>query len=78
MRSLTVSEVARRLSRQTGQTVSPQVISNLFYKRYLDDDRCPVVGRFRLIPEEYLPTIEGVLRERGLLFADPREVLAGG
>jgi hypothetical protein len=78
MRNLTISEVARRLSRQTGQTVSPQVISNLFYKRYLDDDRCPLVGRFRLIPEGYLPTIERVLRQRGLLVADPREVLARG
>ena len=69
MRSLTVSETARRLSRETGQTVSPQDISNLFYKRHLDDERCPVVGRFRLIPEEYLPTIERVLREHGLLSA---------
>ena len=53
-------------------------IGDLFYKRYLDDDRCPVVGRFRLIPEEYLPTIERVLRERGLLFADPRKALTRG
>ncbi len=70
MHMLTVSEVARLLSRKTGRTVSPQVISNLFYKRLLDDDRCPVVGRFRVIPEEYLPSIEHVLRGRGLLIAE--------
>lgn len=69
MRRYTVSEVARHLSRKTGQTVSPQDISNLFYKRHLDDDRCPVVGRIRLIPEDYLSTILCVLQERGLLSA---------
>lgn len=67
MRKRTVSEVARHLSRETGQTVSPQDISNLFYKRYLDDDRCAIVGRFRLIPEDYIPTIKRVLGERGLI-----------
>lgn len=71
MQSLTVSETARYLSRRTGETVSPQAISNLFYKRRLDDDRCPIVGRFRLIPADYVPTIERVLRERGLLVASP-------
>ncbi len=71
MRSLTVSETARQLSRQTGKTVSPQAISNLFYKRRLDDERCPIVGRFRLIPADYVPTIERVLRERGLLVTSP-------
>ena len=71
MRMLTVSEVARRLSRETGQTISPQVISNLFYKRLLDDDRCPVVGRFRLIPEDYLPDIERALRSRDVLGTRP-------
>jgi hypothetical protein len=67
MKRFTVSQIARRLSRKTGRPVSPQVISNFFYKRYLDDERCPVVGGSRLIPEDYLPTIELVLRERGEL-----------
>ena len=71
MRSFTVSEAARHISRETGQTVSPQDISNLFYRRHLDDDRCPVVGRFRLIPLDYLPTVRHVLCERGLLPPDP-------
>jgi hypothetical protein len=67
MQSRTVSEAARFLSRQAGQTVSPQDISNLFYKRHLDDVRCPVVGRCRLIPEDYLPVILRVLVNRGLV-----------
>ena len=67
MRSLTVSETARHLSRECGCTVSPQHLSNLFYKRYLDDARCPIIGRSRLIPVDYLPTIKRVLLERGLL-----------
>lgn len=71
MEVFTVSEVARILSRRTGQTVSPQCISNLFYKRLLDDDRCPVTGRCRLIPEEYLPEIEQALGRRGVLRSNP-------
>lgn len=67
MNSSTVSQVARALTRECGQTVTPQAISNLFYKRYLDDERCPVVGGIRLIPEDYVPTIERVLREHGQL-----------
>ena len=67
MRSFTVSETARHFSRKTGETISPQDLSNLFYKRHLDDERCPIVGRIRLIPEDYLPAIERVLLERGLL-----------
>lgn len=66
-KTLTVSEVARRLSRETGSTVAPHVISALFYKRQLDDDICPIVGRIRLIPEDYIPAIEGELRRHGFL-----------
>ena len=67
MNNLTVSDVARDISHRTGITVPPQVISNLFYKRYLDDSRCPVVGRFRLIPADYIPTIEAALHRLGLV-----------
>ena len=70
---LTVSEVARRISRKIGSTVAPHVISTCFYKRFLDDDRCPVVGRARLIPEDYIPAIEVELRKRGLLGGDQGE-----
>ena len=67
MQHFTVSQTARLLTRSTGETVSPQTVSDLFYKRYRDDDRCPIVGRCRLIPDDYLPTIERVLRQRGCL-----------
>ena len=54
---LTVSEVARRIGAR------PKDISDLFYQRKLDDQRCPVVGGRRLIPEDYLSIIENTLRE---------------
>ncbi len=67
MATLTVSAAARHISRETGITVPPHVISTLFYRRELDDERCPIVNRARLIPEDYLPAIEAALRERGIL-----------
>jgi len=69
-KSLTVSEVARDITDRTGTTVVPQAIANLFYRRKLDDRRCPVAGRVRLIPRGYVPTIEAVLREHGFLPAE--------
>jgi hypothetical protein len=59
--SFAVSDVARRLG------VPPRVISDLFYQRALDDGVCPVVCGRRVIPEEYVPEIEKVLRGRNLL-----------
>jgi hypothetical protein len=56
---LTVSDVARL------KGVAPRVISDLFYARRLDDLRCPIVGGRRLIPADYLPEVERVLREVG-------------
>jgi hypothetical protein len=43
------------------------VISDLFYARKLDDRRCPIVGGRRLIPEDYLPSVEAALRSAGHL-----------
>jgi hypothetical protein len=56
-----VSEVAR------DRGIMPRDISDLFYARRLDDNRCPVVGGRRIIPEDYLPVLDAVLREAGLL-----------
>ena len=67
MESCCVSEVAREISQRYGQTIAPHLISYLFYKRKLDDRRCPVVGRARAIPRDYVPVIEEVLRENGIL-----------
>jgi hypothetical protein len=66
MQHLSVSDIARRISRQAGTSVPPHVISTLFYTRRLDDGRCPVVGRQRQIPEDYIPTIEAELRKLGM------------
>ena len=57
----TVSEVARHFG------IRPRVISDLFYSRTLDDLVCPIVGGRRIIPHTYIPTIENVLRERGIV-----------
>ena len=59
-----VSGVARRLG------VPPPVISNLFYRRELSDEVCPVVDGRRLIPAHYVAVIERLLRDRGLLPGD--------
>lgn len=67
METLTVSAAARRLSRDTGITIPPPLISTLFYKRHLDDSRCPVVSGRRLIPGDYLPVIKQALQEQGVL-----------
>jgi hypothetical protein len=64
---LTVSEVARDIEGRTGQAVSPQDVSNLIYRRVLDHRRCPMVGRVRAIPPDYVPQIEQVLHQRGIL-----------
>jgi hypothetical protein len=62
MRQLTVSEAARRIP-----GARPKDISDLLYLRKLDEARCPIIGGRRLIPEDYLPTIEAVLRQTGKL-----------
>ena len=67
MESLTVSAAARQLTCETGITIAPPLISTLFYKRRLDDSRCPVVGGRRLIPSDYLPAIRQALHEQGVL-----------
>ena len=60
----TVSEVARLIG------AVPRDISDLFYKRVLDDERCPVVGGRRIIPENYIDTIRTALKRAGRPVAD--------
>jgi hypothetical protein len=55
-----VSGAARRLGRR------PREISDAFYQGKLDDQRCPLIDGRRMIPLDYLPIIEQVLRRRGL------------
>jgi hypothetical protein len=58
---VTVGDLARRYN------VSPPIITNLFYYRKLDVNRCPIVGGRRLIPKDYVGIIEEKLRSIGLL-----------
>jgi hypothetical protein len=63
---LSVSEAARELNEQLGIAIRPQDITNLFYRRELRDDACPIVGGRRLIPRDHLAMIGKQLRQRGL------------
>jgi len=65
MKHLSVSQAARRLNAR------PRDISDLFYRRRLRDDLCPIVAGRRLIPEDYLGMIALVLRQHGYP-VDPR------
>jgi len=56
---LSVSEAARRLGTR------PKDISDLFYRRMLRDDLCPIVAGRRLIPEDYLDCIAAALKRQG-------------
>ena len=55
----TVSQVARQLG------ASPRDISDLFYRRTLRDDLCPILGGRRLIPGSYIETIRAALKRAG-------------
>lgn len=59
MAYLSVSQAARRLHAR------PRDISDLFYRRQLRDDLCPIVGGRRLIPEDYLDMIATELARTG-------------
>lgn len=59
MQLLSVSEAARRLG------ANPKDVSDLFYRRRLRDDLCPIVAGRRLIPEDYLGMIEMALKRAG-------------
>ena len=58
-KQLSVSEVARRIG------AAPKDISDLFYRRELRDDLCPIVAGRRLIPESYVDVIVMVLKRHG-------------
>ena len=59
-----VTEAARELREKHGVAVRPHELTNLFYRRELSDDLCPIVGGRRLIPRGYLPQIADHLRNR--------------
>lgn len=61
---LSVSEAARRLGAR------PKDISDLFYRRELRDDLCPIIAGRRIIPESYLAMIDMALKRHGRPVAD--------
>ena len=71
MSHLSVSEAARRLGAR------PKDISDLFYRRELNDTLCPIVAGRRLIPESYLPMIAMALKRHGRPVATSTEVQHG-
>jgi hypothetical protein len=44
-----------------GLGVPPTAISSLFHRRHLDPTRCPLVGRVRWIPNEYIPVVKAAV-----------------
>jgi len=57
---LSVGDVARLVD------VRPAQITDLFYKRVLRDDLCPIVAGRRLIPPDYVRVIVMALRRKGI------------
>lgn len=64
---MSVSEAAERLG------VKPRVLSDAFYDGRLDESRCPIVGKTRVIPAAYLESIAIELRRAGhrVAFGNP-------
>lgn len=60
-----ISEVADRYG------IAPTVLSNLFYRRQLNDAVCPRIAGRRAIPESYLFALECALRRAGHLKSAP-------
>jgi hypothetical protein len=72
MTLLSVSDVARRIG------ATPRDISDLYYRRELRDDLCPIIAGRRLIPETYVAEIEAVLRHHGRPVRQPTRLQASG
>ena len=68
MEYLSVGDVANILD------VPPPKITDLFYKREVRADQCPVVGGRRLIPPRYVAVIAMVLRGKGIKVRNPETV----
>lgn len=60
---LTVSQVARQIG------ANPRDISDLFYRRALRDDLCPLMGGRRFIPPDYIETVRAALLRAGRTIA---------
>jgi hypothetical protein len=58
---ISLTDAARRLG------VLPKLLSDLLWLRELDRDRCPLIGRTRAVPLDYLPEIRALLVKKGKL-----------
>ena len=58
---ISLSQAANRLG------VPPKVLCDLIWLQEIDVERCPLVGRTRCIPRDYLPEIRRLLIKRGKL-----------
>lgn len=67
LKLMTIGAVVQAIAGRRGIDIPPQKLSDLFYRRKLDVNRCPVVAGVRRIPADYLPAIEAVLEARGVL-----------
>jgi hypothetical protein len=70
----TVGAIARTLTDRLGVIVRPRDITDLFYSRVLEEDRCPILAGRRLIPADMIPAIERKLHDRGRIPASAGEV----
>jgi hypothetical protein len=67
-RGVTVADTSiSQLARKHG--IAPCKLSDLFYRRILSDEKCQIVNGRRVIPQEYVPELEAILRERRLIAA---------
>jgi hypothetical protein len=60
---LTVTGAAAECGEVCGEPVRAREVSDLLYQRKLNPSRCPIVGRVRLIPRDYLSEVKRVLQE---------------
>jgi len=56
--------------------LAPRTISDLYYRGLLDDTQRRLIGGRKLIPTTYLPEIERILRECGIIRQDADTVPA--
>jgi hypothetical protein len=63
VRLLSMTEAAGEIGEVYELPVRARDLSDLFYQGKLDNERCPIVGRFRVIPRDYLPEVRRVLEQ---------------
>lgn len=65
MSELSVSDLTQLIETDFGVSISPRLISTLFYERRLDRSIAPIRNGRRIIPKSYVPAIILELQRRG-------------